>query len=60
MAQATQQGTLAFKRVYVDLPPDAWDKLKSLARERGMSGKALLAELITREAGSNQKRSKRK
>ena len=38
--------TLAFKRMYVDIPTETHDKLKALAVKRGMSQKGLLAELI--------------
>lgn len=38
--------SLAFKRMYVDIPPDTKEKLEKLAAEKGMSQKALVAELI--------------
>lgn len=38
--------TLAFKRVYVDIPPDTHARLKALAEERGMSQRALVTQLI--------------
>ena len=52
MGNAEQQGPLAFKRVYVDIPPATHAALAATAKARGMSAKALLAELINRECGA--------
>lgn len=49
---AEQQGPLAFKRVYVDIPPSTHARLTALAKQRGMSAKALFAELIEQACSS--------
>ena len=41
--------SLAFKRMYVDIPTETHEGLVKLAAERGMSQKGLVAELIDRE-----------
>lgn len=46
--------SLAFKRMYVDIPPDTKTRLENLAAEKGMSQKALVALLI--ENACEQKR----
>lgn len=61
---ATQQGPLAWKRVYVDIPTETHARLGVLAKERGMSQKALVAELIEQAcssaaSGKSQRKSKR-
>ena len=45
---------LAFKRMYVDIPPDTKEKLEKLAAQKGMSQKGLVALLI--ENACEQKR----
>ena len=52
--------SLAFKRMYVDIPADTHDRLKLLAVERGMSQKGLLAELIEGAWASKPTRKKAK
>ncbi len=48
--------TLAFKRMYVDIPTETHDRLKALAVKRGMSQKGLLAELIEQACASKPAR----
>lgn len=50
--------SLAFKRMYVDIPADTHDRLKILAVERGMSQKALVADLIESACAQKSKRKK--
>jgi hypothetical protein len=44
-----------WKRVYVDIPPETHRLLAVRAAERGMTQKALVAELIESECRSRQK-----
>ena len=48
--------TLAFKRMYVDIPTETHDKLKVLAAKRGMAQKVLVAELIEQACASKSAR----
>lgn len=41
--------SLAYVRMYVDIPPDTKEKLVKRAAELGMSQKALVADLIEKE-----------
>lgn len=56
--------SLAFKRMYVDIPTETHDKLVTLAHERGMSQKGLVAELIenatTKKPATKKRRSKKR
>lgn len=50
--------SLAFVRMYVDIPADTKEKLVLLASERGLSQKGLVAQLI--EEACEQKPTRRK
>lgn len=52
--------SLTFKRMYVDIPVETHDKLKILAVKRGMSQKALLADLIEQACATKPARKKAK
>lgn len=47
--------SLAYVRMYVDIPPDTKEKLVSRAAELGMSQKALVAQLIENECATTKK-----
>jgi hypothetical protein len=53
----TGDGT-TWKRVYVDIPPETHKRLAMRAIERGMTQKALVAELIESECGEVKTKAK--
>jgi hypothetical protein len=52
--------SLTFKRMYVDIPANVHDELKILAVKRGMSQKALVADLILQACATKPARKKAK
>lgn len=56
--------SLAFKRMYIDIPTETHERLVKEAANRGMSQKALVAELIeeacTPPKPTRKKRSKKR
>lgn len=52
--------SLAYVRMYVDIPPDTKEKLVKRAAELGMSQKALVAKLIEDDCAPAKKPQRRK
>lgn len=46
--------SVAFKRCYIDVPPDVWEKIGTLARERGTSRKALVESILTQACAASE------